>query len=91
MARSSDAQGAVEFFEGREADYLKWMQDHPEGFVANMDRSGHVQQYPMIHRANHRLMWSPKIGNFTTEPLRLSRRLLLLRGWSHEQSKQVFP
>ena len=25
------------------------------------------------------------------EPLRLSRRLLLLRGWSHEQSKQVFP
>ncbi len=25
------------------------------------------------------------------EPPRLSRRLLTLRGWSHEQSKQVFP
>jgi len=26
-----------------------------------------------------------------TEPPRVSWRLLLLRGWSHEQSKQVFP
>ena len=66
MARSSDAQGAVDFFDVRETDYLQWIRDYPDGFVANMDRAGCVPHYPMIHRAHHRLMWRPKIGNFTT-------------------------
>ncbi len=32
----------------------------------------------------------PKLGLFEIEPLRVSRRLHLLRGWSHDKTKEVF-
>lgn len=57
---------AVELFDGREHDYLAWVQAHPDGFVANVDRAQVVPQYPMIHRASHGAVSSPRIGNFTT-------------------------
>lgn len=56
----------VELFNNDETGYLKWVQSNPHGFVANVDRAGRVPQYPMVHKASHKLMWSPKIGNFTT-------------------------
>lgn len=58
--------GHVEVFDDRESDYLGWIARHPEGYVANVDRAGVVPQYPMIHRASHRLMSSDRIGGFTT-------------------------
>ena len=56
----------VERFDRREHDYLAWVQANPDGFVANVDRAQVVPQYPMIHRASHRALSSPRIGNFTT-------------------------
>lgn len=57
---------AVELFDRREDGYSLWVQEHPDGFVANVDRANVAAQYPMIHRASHRLISSPRIGNFTT-------------------------
>lgn len=57
---------AALLFDHDESGYLAWVQAHPDGFVGNMDRAGHVPQYPMVHRATHASVSSPKIGNFTT-------------------------
>lgn len=56
----------VETFDDRESEYLDWIARHPDGYVANADRADVVPQYPMIHRASHRLMSSERIGGFTT-------------------------
>lgn len=58
-------EGAL-LFDNDESGYLAWVQAHPDGFVGNMDRAGGVPQYPMVHRATHAAVSSPKIGNFTT-------------------------
>lgn len=36
----------VERFDGREDDYLAWVQAHPDGFVANVDRAQVAAQQP---------------------------------------------
>ena len=56
----------VEIFDNDEAGYLAWVAAHPDGYVANMDRSGHFPQYPVVHSAKHKLVSSANIGNFTT-------------------------
>jgi hypothetical protein len=56
----------VELFNNDEIGYLSWIEANPQGFVANADRSLSFPQYPMVHTASHRLVSSPKIGNFTT-------------------------
>jgi hypothetical protein len=56
----------IHFFDRDEAGYLRWLTANPEGFVLNADRAGVMPQYPMIHRASHKLVSSPQIGNFTT-------------------------
>lgn len=56
----------VEVFDNRESEYLVWVQANPHGFVATIDRTGRLANYPMVHSASHRLVSSPKIGNFTT-------------------------
>ena len=56
----------VKLFDNDETGYLSWVEANPRGFVANVDRSLSVQQYPMVHAASHRAISSPKIGNFTT-------------------------
>lgn len=56
----------VERFDNDEAGYLKWVETHPHGFIANVDRAGMVPAYPMVHSATHGLVSSPRIGNFTT-------------------------
>ncbi len=56
----------VELFDSDETGYLKWVQANPHGFVANIDRTGAFPQYPMVHAATHRLVSSPRIGNFTS-------------------------
>ena len=57
----------IETFDNQEDGYLAWIQAHSaDGYVANVDRARNVPQYPMVHLARHRLVSSPKIGNFTT-------------------------
>lgn len=56
----------VLWFDNDEAGYLHWIESNPRGFVANVDRARAFPRYPMAHVAMHRLMSSPKIGNFTT-------------------------
>lgn len=56
----------VTVFDKREDEYIAWVLANQDGFVANVDRDQNVPQYPMAHKASHKLMWSPKIGNFTT-------------------------
>lgn len=56
----------VELFDNDETGYLEWVQANPNGFVANVDRAGSEQPYPMVHAATHGSISSAKIGNFTT-------------------------
>ena len=56
----------VTVFDNDEEAYLDWVRANPRGFVANVDRQQQVAQYPMAHRATHKLMSSARIGNFTT-------------------------
>ena len=56
----------VEIFDNDEVGYLKWVQSNPHGFVANVDRAGHIANYPMVHAATHGSVSSAKIGNFTS-------------------------
>ncbi len=61
-----ESDGHVEYFDRREEAYLGWVQVHPYGWVANVDRDGRVPHYPMIHRASHGAISSARIGSFTT-------------------------
>lgn len=68
MSRASGKHrraASVEFFDVDDQSYLDWVQSHPEGYIANVDRMVKVPDYPMIHRATHGLLSSAKIGNFT--------------------------
>lgn len=56
----------VIFYDNDEDAYIAWVLDNQDGFVANIDRELNVPQYPMVHKTSHKLMSSPKIGNFTT-------------------------
>lgn len=53
-------------FKNDEAGYLHWVQANPDGYVVNVDEPNHVPQYPMVHRATHKLISSAKPGNYTT-------------------------
>lgn len=56
----------IERFENREADYLRWVHAHPDGYVANVDVQGTRAKYPMVHRAAHKLLWASLDGGYTT-------------------------
>lgn len=56
----------IEIFDKDEDRYIAWVKANQAGFVANIDRELNVPQYPMLHKATHKLISSPKIGNFTT-------------------------
>lgn len=56
----------VTLFDNDELGYLAWLEAHPEGFVANVDRARSVPNYPMAHTATHGVVSSPNSGNFTT-------------------------
>ena len=56
----------VKIFDKSEDEYIAWVAANQSGFIANIDRDLTVPQYPMAHKASHKIMSSPKIGNFTT-------------------------
>lgn len=53
-------------FDDEEDAYVRWLAEHPDGFVANVDRARTMPQYPMLHLASHGLISSERIGGFTT-------------------------
>jgi hypothetical protein len=53
-------------FEKDEKRYLEWVQNNPNGFIVNADEPATSPDYPMVHRATHRSMTSPKKQNYTT-------------------------
>lgn len=55
----------VSVFEDDEDEYIAWVLANQNGFVANVDRKLNFPCYPMVHKATHKLILSPKIGNFT--------------------------
>lgn len=56
----------VEKFQNDEAGYLSWVSANPHGYVVNVDEPNHVDQYPMVHRATHKLISSNARTNYTT-------------------------
>lgn len=56
----------VEVFDQDEERYLKWVADHPNGYIVNVDRKLQFSQYPMVHAATHKLISSSAIGSYTT-------------------------
>lgn len=56
----------IELFKNREDEYLGWIEKNHNGYVLNIDEPQVFANYPMIHKASHKLLSSPKIGNFTT-------------------------
>ncbi len=52
-------------FRNDEAGYLQWVQANPQGYVVNVDDPNHVPQYPMVHRATHKVISSAARGNYT--------------------------
>lgn len=53
-------------FDNDEEAYLRWIEAHTDGYVANVDRAATMPQYPMVHTARHRVISSAEIGGFTT-------------------------
>jgi len=50
----------VKRFEKDEQQYLDWAQNNPNGFIVNADEPATSPDYPMVHRATHKSMTSPK-------------------------------
>jgi len=46
--------------------YLDWVRNHQDGFIVSVDHDHVSPEYPMLHKASHKLLSSEKIENFTT-------------------------
>lgn len=46
--------------------YLLWATKNPNGFIVNADEPATSPDYPMVHRATHKALTSPKRKNYTT-------------------------
>jgi putative restriction endonuclease len=53
-------------FIGAERDYLDWTATNEPGFIVNVDHDRVSREYPMIHRATHKALTTPKNENYTT-------------------------
>jgi hypothetical protein len=77
----------VERFQNDEAGYLRWLEANPHGYVVNVDEPNHIAQYPMVHRATHKVLSSPHRTNYTTgRYIKIcSDNLQELEGWSKQK------
>ena len=57
----------IEIFRNDDRGYLRWTAANPHGFIVNVDEPATSPDYPMIHRATHRSMTSPRRTNYTTK------------------------
>ena len=81
----------IEHFSDDEAAYLQWVQSHQYGYVVNLDKARIYPQYPMVHRASHKLISSPERTNYTTnEYMKVcSTDLAALERWSQQECGRV--
>ena len=49
-----------EVFINDETGYLQWAAKNPNGFIVNVDEPPTSPDYPLVHRATHKVMTSPK-------------------------------
>ncbi|MCX9112659.1 HNH endonuclease [Aeromonas veronii] len=66
LLATSPTHKVIQEFKDQEEEYLAWVEENPDGFVANMDKAGVMKQYPMIHSAGDAAISKDKRGNFTT-------------------------
>jgi hypothetical protein len=57
----------LEVFRNNDKEYLRWAGKNSTGFVVNVDEPPTSKEYPMVHRATHRLLTSPNKQNYTTK------------------------
>lgn len=54
-------------FVNEEAAYLEWIAANATGFVVNTDDPLTQDSYPMVHKAQHKVISSPARTNYTTD------------------------
>lgn len=66
--------------------YLRWIEAHPNDFVANVDTPQRRPEYPMVHSTQHKLLSSDKVGSYTDGDYEkvCSDDLTELEKWSKE-------
>jgi hypothetical protein len=57
----------LERFVNAERDYLRWAQNNPRGYIVNADHDRVSPDYPMIHKATHKALTTPKRQNYTNK------------------------
>jgi hypothetical protein len=77
----------IQRFQNDEDAYLRWVQANPDGYVVNVDEPRSFPQYPMVHRASHKVMSTPARTNYTTgDFIKIcSMDLNALEQWSQEK------
>lgn len=77
----------ITYFSDDEDAYLQWVQSNQDGYVVNLDKARRYPQYPMVHRASHKLISSPERANYTTNEFVkvCSTDLAALEKWSEEE------
>jgi hypothetical protein len=81
----------IDHFVNDDAAYLRWVHSHQHGYIVNLDKARTYPQYPMVHRASHKLISSPERTNYTTnEFIKVcSTDLAALERWSKEECGRV--
>ena len=56
----------IQVFINDDKGYLRWASRNPNGFIVNADNDFISPVYPMMHRASHKALTTPKNQNYTT-------------------------
>lgn len=56
----------MKIFRHDDKGYLEWVADNTNGYVVNIDEPNSFTQYPMVHKATHKLISSSSRRNYTT-------------------------
>ncbi len=77
----------IKHFTNDEAAYLDWVAANQSGYVVNVDEPRSFPQYPMVHRASHRVISTLTRTNYTTGKFMkvCSLDLNALEEWSREK------
>jgi len=81
------AESMIKHFAHDETAYLEWVEANQNGYVVNVDEPRYFPQYPMVHRASHKVISTPARTNYTTGNFIkvCSLDLAALEQWSHEK------
>jgi hypothetical protein len=59
-------KGMIKHFINDESAYLAWVEANQNGYAVNVDELRYFPQYPMVHRASHKIISTPARTNYTT-------------------------